>query len=83
MVTGLDYRLTEIARVCRYNGYFLFSTFGPKSLCEWRRAWLRTGSTYAHTNQLNDKQYIENSCMQVGLKQIYVNSDSMTLHLPT
>lgn len=49
--------LTEISRVLKPGGLFLFSTFGPSTLFELKNSWLAVDNNH-HTNEFIDMHHI-------------------------
>jgi len=57
----------EARRVLRPEGVALFSTFGPKSLCELREAWAKV-DPHTHVNRFTPADELLNAAFAVGLK---------------
>jgi len=65
---------TEIARVLRNDGLFVFSALGPDSLKELRQAWQGDG---AHVNHFPDMHDIGDAAMHSGLRNPVLDVDRL------
>ena len=65
---------TEIARVLRNDGLFVFSALGPDSLKELRRAWQ---GDCAHVNRFLDMHDIGDAAMHSGLQSPVLDIDRL------
>ena len=67
---------TEIARVLRNEGLFIFSTLGPDSLRELRQAWQGV-SDDAHVNRFLDMHDIGDAAVRSGLRDPVLDVDRL------
>jgi len=68
----------EVSRVLRKDGLFLFSTLGPDSLIELRRAW-QSVDTHAHVNRFLDMHDIGDALIAAGLRDPVLDVDRLAL----
>ena len=69
---------SEVSRVLRKDGLFLFSTLGPDSLSELRSAWAGV-DTAAHINHFLDMHNIGDLAVQAGLRDPVVDVDRLSV----
>ena len=60
------------------GGYFLFSSYGPDTLCELRAAWQQV-DTQVHVNQFIDMHYLGDWLKQSGFKDIVMDRDLLRI----
>ena len=70
--------LTEVARVLREPGLFLFSTLGPDSFNQWRQAWA-TVDTHTHVVPFPDMHDLGDLVVRAGLAEPVLDRDSFTV----
>lgn len=68
----------EVARVLRKDGLMLFSTLGPDSLLELRRAWQGV-DTGAHVNLFMDMHDIGDAAVRAGLREPVLDVDRLAV----
>jgi len=69
---------TEVSRVLRKDGLFIFSTLGPDSLGELQQAWQSTGdSAGAHINRFLDMHDIGDAAVRSGLRDPVLDVDHL------
>ncbi len=79
---------TEMYRVLKPGGRFIFSTLGPNTLCELRQAWEQVDN-YTHVNQFADKHVVEQAVSHAGFIEndqgnaAWLKEESMTLEYQT
>lgn len=71
--------LDEIARVLRQGGLFVFSTLGPDSLIELRRAWQNIDSL-PHVNQFIDMHDLGDALLHCRLHDPVLDVDKLTVN---
>jgi malonyl-CoA O-methyltransferase len=73
---------SEIFRVLKPAGYFVFSTLGPNTLHELKKAW-RAVDDYVHVNKFVDKTIIESAVKNTGFiennAELVLTEDIITL----
>lgn len=69
---------TEVARVLRKDGLFVFATLGPDSLSELRRAW-RAADAGEHVNRFPDMHDLGDAAVQCGLRDPVLDVDRLTV----
>jgi len=69
---------TEIARVLRIDGLFLYSTLGSSSLAALRQAWRRVDSDL-HIHPFEDMHNIADAVMRAGLRNPIVDTDPLVV----
>ncbi len=69
---------SEIARVLRKDGLFVFATLGPDSLSELRRAW-RTVDDGQHVNSFLDMHDLGDVAVRCGLRDPVLDVDHLTV----
>lgn len=76
-----DYQrvLQEVKRVLAPGGFFLFSTFGPKTLPELRRAWAAVDD-YKHVNEFVPMQALADQLSTQGFIDVVVSSEMIVVH---
>jgi malonyl-CoA O-methyltransferase len=72
----------EAARVLRKEGLLLFSTLGPDSLLELRRAWQATDD-FAHINRFLDMHDIGDAVVRSGLRDPVLDVDRLSVTYST
>jgi malonyl-CoA O-methyltransferase len=68
---NLERVFSDIKRVLKPEGNFLFTTFGSRTLCELKSAW-REVDDYIHVNTFCNATQLENFLYQVGFQQVEV-----------
>jgi malonyl-CoA O-methyltransferase len=73
----LDSTFAEVRRVLKPEGFFVFSTFGPDTLCELRAAWAQAddGLPYNHVNHFLDMHDIGAALVRAGLMEPVLDVD--------
>jgi len=66
---SLGEMFSEVQRVLRANGQFVFSTFGESALCELKAAWAEVDD-YPHVNEFCSEQDIKLQLQKAGFKNI-------------
>jgi malonyl-CoA O-methyltransferase len=74
----VDAVFAEVRRVLTPEGFFAFSTFGPDTLQELRRAWAEADS-YSHVNRFLDVREIGDALMRAGLREPVLDVDRTRL----
>jgi malonyl-CoA O-methyltransferase len=74
----LDTAFREIRRVLKPDGLFTFTTFGPDTLRELRRAWA-AADDYSHVNTFIDMHDIGDALVRAGLTEPVLDIERMTL----
>ena len=69
---------TEVARVLRKNGLFVFASLGPDSLSELRQAW-RSGDSGGHVNHFPDMHDIGDAAVHAGLRDPVLDVDRLSV----
>ncbi len=72
----------EAARVLRKEGLLLFSTLGPDSLLELRRAW-QAADDFAHINRFLDMHDIGDAVVRSGLRDPVLDVDRLSVTYST
>jgi malonyl-CoA O-methyltransferase len=80
-VQPLDAALAEVRRVLTGDGFFAFSTFGPATLQELRRAWAATDD-YTHVNHFIDVHDVGAALGRAGLSEPVLDVDRFELGYP-
>jgi malonyl-CoA O-methyltransferase len=70
----LDAALAEVRRVLRGEGFFAFSTFGPATLQELRRAWA-AADDYNHVNHFIDVHDVGDALVRAGFSEPVLDVD--------
>ena len=73
-----DAAFTEIARVLRKDGLFAFSTLGPDSLLEIRRAW-QAADEATHVKQFPDMHDVGDALVRAGLRDPVLDVDRLAV----
>jgi malonyl-CoA O-methyltransferase len=75
-----DPRVTfaEVRRILRPGGMFLFTTFGPDTLCELRAAWARVDAS-PHVNEFTDMHNIGDMMGAAGFMEPVMDMQMLTL----
>lgn len=68
----------EVSRVLREGGLFVFSTLGPDSLLELRRAWADV-SEHEHVNRFLDMHDIGDALVKSGLRDPVLDVDRLSV----
>ena len=68
----------EVSRVLRKEGLFIFSTLGPDSLLELRRAW-QSVDDEPHVNVFLDMHDVGDSLVRAGLRDPVLDVDRLTI----
>jgi malonyl-CoA O-methyltransferase len=71
----------EIGRVLRSDGLLLFSSFGPDTLRELRRAW-SSADENPHVSLFPDMPQLGAALMQAGLREPVMDVENHCLHYP-
>lgn len=74
----LETVLAQIKRVLRPGGLFMFSTFGPDTLCELRASW-STIDEHAHVNSFLDMHDVGDAVLQAGLCDPVLEAEHITV----
>ncbi len=74
----LDAVFAEVRRVLKPHGLFTFSTFGPDTLIELRRAW-RAADGLVHVNRFIDMHDIGDALVRAGLVEPVLDVERYTL----
>lgn len=74
----LDRLFTEVQRVLRPGGMFLFSTFGPETLSELRNAWKQV-DLFGHVNEFYARSALGDAIARSGLCKSQIESELMTV----
>jgi len=69
---------TEVARVLRENGLFLFAGLGPDSLSELRRAW-QSVDAGVHVNRFPDMHDLGDAAVRAGLTDPVLDVDRLSV----
>ncbi len=77
-IDDLRAMFTEVTRVLRKGGLFVFSTLGPPSLSELREAWA-TVDNYAHVNRFADMHDIGDGLVHAGLRDPVLDTDFLNV----
>jgi malonyl-CoA O-methyltransferase len=77
----LDAALAEVRRVLRGEGFFAFSTFGPATLQELRRAWA-AADDYNHVNHFIDVHDVGDALVRAGFSEPVLDVDRIGLGYP-
>lgn len=72
----LDDALAEVRRVLKPEGFFAFSTLGPDTLRELRRAWSEADG-YNHVNRFLDVHDVGDAIVRAGLAEPVLDVDRM------
>lgn len=78
----LDQVFTQIGKILKHNGLFIFSTFGPSTLHE-LRASLASFSHHSHVNQFIDMHDIGDALVGCGFSDPVLDVDLYTLTYST
>jgi len=73
---------TEVARVLKPGGAFLFSSLGPDTLMEYRQRWA-TVDTYPHVSGLIDMHDLGDAMLKAGLSDPVLDRDALNLDYPS
>ena len=74
----LDAAFAEVRRVLTPEGFFAFSTFGPATLQELRRAWA-AADDYNHVNQFIDVHDVGDALVRAGFAEPVLDVDRIEL----
>jgi malonyl-CoA O-methyltransferase len=77
----LDAAFREVRRVLKPAGFFAFSTFGPLTLDELRRAWAATDS-HSHVNHFIDVHDVGDALVRAGLSEPVLDVDRLEVAYP-
>jgi malonyl-CoA O-methyltransferase len=80
-----DQAFAEIRRVLKPEGFVAFSTFGPDTLRELRRAWAEADGAeqpYNHVNHFTDMHDVGDAVVRAGLSEPVLDVDRMQLTYP-
>jgi malonyl-CoA O-methyltransferase len=77
----LDAALGEVRRVLKGEGFFAFSTFGPATLQELRRAWA-AADDYNHVNHFIDVHDVGDALVRAGFAEPVLDVDRIELGYP-
>lgn len=69
---------TEVRRVLRKDGLFIFSTLGPDSLSELKEAWSSVDSGQ-HVNDFADMHNVGDGLMRAGLRDPVLDTDFLNV----
>lgn len=73
---------TEVARVLRTGGAFLFSSLGPDTLLEYRQLWAQLDN-YPHVSGLIDMHDLGDAMLGAGLADPVLDRDTLRLDYPS
>ena len=73
--------LAEARRVLSSSGFFAFSTFGPDTLHELRRAWAEADG-YNHVNHFSDMHEVGDALVRSGLIEPVLDVDRIEVGYP-
>ncbi len=76
-----DRVLAECRRVLRVDGLLIFSSFGPDTLCELRRAW-RAVDDSPRVNQFIDMHDVGDAVVRAGFASPVLSCDALTATYP-
>lgn len=74
--------LREINRVMQVDGCFIFSTLGPDTFLELKRAW-SSADQYTHVNVFEDMHTIGDCLLKEQFMDPVVDMEKITLHYPS
>ena len=74
----LDAALAEVRRVLKADGFFAFSTFGPATLQELRRAWA-AADDFNHVNHFIDVHDVGDALVRAGFTEPVLDVDRIEL----
>ena len=72
----------ECRRVLRPGGLFTFTTFGPDTLVELRRAWAAAADGHTHVNRFIDMHDLGDALLRAGLAEPVMDVERYTLTYP-
>ena len=75
-IGNLDGFFTQIARVLRVGGLFVYSTLGPASLLSLRQAWSNDGE-HPHVNPFIDMHNVADAVLRAGLRDPVADVDPL------
>lgn len=80
----LDRVFTEVRRLTRGGGLFLFSSLGPATLTELRESWAEAGDTddVVHVNRFKDMHDVGDGLIRAGFADPVMEMDEITLTYP-
>jgi malonyl-CoA O-methyltransferase len=70
---------TEVHRVLRNPGLFLFTTLGPDSLAELRQAWAAIDS-YPHVHEFADMHNVGDALVRAGFSDPVMDTETITIN---
>lgn len=70
---------SEVARILRKGGVFAFSTLGPDSLQEVRRAWAQVNDDHEHVNRFADMHDLGDGLVNAGLRDPVLDVDRLSV----
>jgi len=73
---------TEVSRVLRPGGAFLFSSLGPDTLIEYRQHWAQFDA-YPHVSGLIDMHDLGDAMLKAGLADPVLDRDTLVLDYPS
>ena len=62
--------IQEIYRICKPNGFAVFSTFGPRTLCEIRSAWRAAGDQRDRIHEFESAELLQSILQRTGFASI-------------
>lgn len=71
--------LTEVRRVLRLGGVFLFATLGPYALIELREAWYKADPNHVHVTPFFDMHDLGDALLQSGFSDPVMEQEYFTL----
>lgn len=74
----LDVAVSEAHRVLQQGGYFAFSTLGPETLWELKKAWEKVDS-YTHVNQFQNPEFVHAALDKAGFGEIEMQRYSLVV----
>ncbi len=81
-VQNLKGIFSEIKRVLKPNGLFLFATFGPDTLQELKQSFLYMDEL-PHINHFIDMHHLGDALLKLGFCKVIVDRENITLTYPT
>jgi len=77
--SNLQYAISEVYRTLQSQGYFAFSTFGPQTLQELKKAWGQVDDA-VHVNAFEPVDKIQQYLKNAGFENISVTSENIEMY---